>query len=155
MCACCSLSWRERGGVKIAYPCCTHGNDSCPHPATSQPCLYNYTISNGLPPVVVTQSAPVCLICSNTSNTQWSIGTGATQSGIAGAPYILYVTTPTTTFFGGPNVNCFQPPGTTNRFRSLGKWMICVFLHAINVTMPSSHSVCSCSSCPSSGDLCQ
>eukprot|EP00731_Ephydatia_muelleri_P009460 Em0005g46a len=86
--------------------------------ATSQPCLYSYTIGTALP-VVVTQSAPVCLICSNTSNTQWSIGTGGTLSGIAGAPYILYVTTPTTTFLPGPNVNCFQPPGTTNRFRSL------------------------------------
>ena len=152
MCACCSLSLRERGGVKI--PCCTHGNDSCPHPATSQPCLYNYTIGTALA-VVVTQSVPVCLICSNTSNTQWSIGTGGTLSGIAGAPYILYVTTPTTTFLPGPNVNCFQPPGQSNRFRSLGKWMICVFLHAINVTMSSSHSANSSSSCPSTGDLCQ
>ena len=125
---------------------------SGPHPATSQPCLYNYTIGTALP-VVVTQSAPVCLICSDTTSTMWDIS-GATLSGIAGAPYILYVTTPTSTFTSGPSVSCYTPPGT-NLVSSTGEWIVCVFLHAINVAVSSSHSVFCISSCPSSGGLCQ
>ena len=126
---------------------------SGPHPATSQPCLYNYTIGNGSLPVIVTQSAPVCLICSDTTSTMWDISGGA-PAGIPGALYILNATTPTSTFTSGPTVSCYAPPGT-NLVSSTGEWIICVFLHAINVTMSSSHSVCSISSCPSIGDLCQ
>ena len=77
---------------------------SGPHPATSQPCLYNYTIGTALP-VVVTQSAPVCLICYDGSSSAWDIG-GASLSGIPGAPYIFYVMSPTTTFASGPAVAC-------------------------------------------------
>eukprot|EP00731_Ephydatia_muelleri_P009435 Em0005g21a len=60
---------------------------------------------------------PVSHVCTTTP--LWTIGGGAALSGIAGAPYILNVTTPTTTLSGGPNVNCFQPPGQSNRLRSL------------------------------------
>ena len=77
---------------------------SGPHPATSQPCLYNYTIGTALP-VVVTQSAPVCLICSDGSSSAWAIG-GDNPAGIPGAPYILYVMSPTITFASGPTVAC-------------------------------------------------
>ncbi|KAL5494513.1 hypothetical protein EMCRGX_G015863 [Ephydatia muelleri] len=76
--------------------------------ATSQPCLYNYTIGNGSLPVIVTQSAPVCLICFSTSNGLWTSTAGGSLSGIPGAPYILYVTTPTTTL-SGPTIGCYAP----------------------------------------------
>ena len=69
----------------------------------------------------MTQSAPVCLICSNTSATQWSIVGGGTPTGVAGAPYILHVTTPTTTFLGGPQVNCYGSSAQSTRIKSSGE----------------------------------
>ena len=76
---------------------------------SSRPCLYNYTIGAGSP-VIITQSDPVCLICSVTDNTLWAIG-GNTPSGIPGALYILYMTTPVSTFIGGPMVWYFASGG--------------------------------------------
>ena len=91
----------------IDVTCIKCGNNiSGPHPATSQQCLYNYTIGAILP-VVITQSAPVCLICPQTSATAWAVSAGVTPPTIPGAPYILYVVSPATTFIGGPSVGCF------------------------------------------------
>lgn len=36
----------------------------------------------------------------------WAIG-GGTETGISGAPYILYVMTPAFQFIGGPIVGCY------------------------------------------------
>ena len=94
------------GHAAIDMTCIKCGNNiSGPHPATSQPCLYNYTIGN-TQPVIITQSAPVCLICPQTTTT-WAIGGGSTPPTIPGSPYILYVVSPATTFIGGPQVGCF------------------------------------------------
>eukprot|EP00731_Ephydatia_muelleri_P009428 Em0005g14a len=99
--------------VHILFPCVWHLKIDL-EITTSQPCLYNCTIGNGSP-VIVTQSAPVYLICSSTANTNWTIG-GVAMAGIPGAPYILYVMSPTTTLSGVTAV-CYTPPGT-NVFRS-------------------------------------
>ena len=85
-------------------------------------CQYNYTIGTTLP-VIITQSDPVCLICSNMSSSMWTINQIVMQT-IAPAPYILYVPSPATTFLGGPTVACY-PVGTP--ISSTGEWTIDVF----------------------------
>ena len=70
------------------------------HAATSQPCLYNYTVELSST-VFINQSAPVCLICANTTYNKWHIVNtpegNTNPPGIPSAPYILYVTSPVTT----------------------------------------------------------
>lgn len=48
----------------------------------------------------------------------WAIG-GGTETGISGAPYILYVMTPAIKFIGGPIVGCFSS-GPMNLIASTG-----------------------------------
>ena len=57
----------------------------------------SYTIGNGLLPVMETLTTPVCLICFDGSSSVWAISGGDNPAGIPGAPYILYVMSPTTT----------------------------------------------------------
>ena len=126
-----------------------------PHTATSQPCLYNYTIGTTFE-VLITQSAPVCLICSNTAYDTWRVHTiGTTPSPIPSAPYILYVTSPIATFIDVPLVTC-SAAGATSLY-SIGKCIIGLILlmgTIMHVTF-SSHSGHSCFSGLSSCDLCE
>ena len=66
----------------------------------------------------------MCLICSNTANSQWAIG-GSNPSPIPSAPYILYVASPATTFIGGPQVGCY-PPGGSITIVSTGMQTLCM-----------------------------
>ena len=112
-----------------------HGNQTSPtHPATSQPCLYNYTIGVALQ-VIITQTAPVCLICSNTASDTWLIFSpphlgGIELPGIPSAPYILYVTSPVTTFIGDTvhegHVYCWSSSGGADE-QSFGKFTLGCF----------------------------
>ena len=53
----------------------------------------------------------MCLICSDTANSQWAISGFSNPSPIPSAPYILYVTSPATMFIGGPQVGCYSTGG--------------------------------------------
>ena len=77
-------------------------------------CQYNYTIGinysidvNYSTPIIINQSDPVCLICSNISNSLWMIDHVNTPP-IPAAPYIPYVPFPATTFLSGPTVACYS-----------------------------------------------
>ena len=131
-----------------------------PHPATCQPCLYNYTIGGDDSFfITITQSAPVCLICSNTSFNMWWFdnffeGTQCTiPSPIPATPYMLYVTSPVATFIIGTFVTCFAGGGD-NPASSIGECTIELFI-LMGTTTFSSNSGCSSSSGSSGCDLCQ
>ena len=82
-----------------------------------QSCQYNYTIGTNLP-VIITQTDPVCLICSYIYNDLWAIGADIMPANPA-APYMLYVPSPATTFLGGPTVACYAA-GPANIISSTG-----------------------------------
>ena len=136
------------GGIRACRPkgvaaIFTVFNITGPHPATSQLCLYNYTIGAALP-VIITQSAPMCLICPQTSATTWAVSGGSTPPTIPGAPYILYVVSPVTTFVGGPQVGCLT--SSTLIAASTGMcgivlsnqilFNLCRYLHTVGIAAP-------------------
>lgn len=118
-------------------------------PSTGQPCLYQHTIGTSLP-VVITQSAPVCLICSATTSTLWDIG-GSSPSSIAATRYIiLYVKSPATAFIGGPHIGCNSLRGD-NLITSIGMYII----GDIQLLVIVFHSWHSSSSCTPGCNLCE
>ena len=139
-------------------------NTAGPHLATCQPCLYNYTIGNGIggddpfpfiiTTITITQSAPVCLICSNTTFNiwWWDNFEGTIPSPIPATPYMLCVTSPVAIFIIGTFVTCSTGVGD-NSASSIGECTIELFI-LMGTTTFSSHSGCSSSSGPSGCDLC-
>ena len=129
-------------------------NTAGPHPATCQPCLYNYTIGGDYKFIItITQSAPVCLICSNTTFNMWRWDNleVTIPSPIPATPYILYVTSTVATFIDGTFVTC-STGGGHNSASSIGECTIGLFILMVTTTL-SSNSGCSSSSGPSGCDL--
>eukprot|EP00731_Ephydatia_muelleri_P009431 Em0005g17a len=111
----------------------------------SQPCLYNYTI-DGTQTVIVNQSSPVCLICSNTAFDKWLVG--SLYPGIAGAPYIFYVESPVATLLSVLQVGCYSLPGQEDIISSTIGVAVPVIPHVVtyvnetdNLTLVSSNVI--------------
>ncbi|KAL5494527.1 hypothetical protein EMCRGX_G015879 [Ephydatia muelleri] len=119
----------------------------CSFPTTiSQPCLYNYTIDGGAQIIIVNQSSPVCLICSNTAFDKWFVG--SLYPGIAGAPYIFYVESPVATLLSVLQVGCYSLPGQEDIISSTIGVAVPVISHIVtyvnetdNLTLVSSNVI--------------
>eukprot|EP00731_Ephydatia_muelleri_P009426 Em0005g12a len=104
--------------------------------AISQPCLYNYTI-DGTQTVIVNQSSPVCLICSNTAFDKWLVG--SLYPGIAGAPYIFYVEFPVATLLSVLQVGCYSSPGQEDIISSTIGVAVPVIPHVVTYVNETDH----------------
>eukprot|EP00731_Ephydatia_muelleri_P009424 Em0005g10a len=104
--------------------------------AISQPCLYNYTI-DGTQTVIVNQSSPVCLICSNTAFDKWFVG--SLYPGIAGAPYIFYVESPVATLLSVLQVGCYSLPGQEDIISSTIGVAVPVIPHVVTYVNETDH----------------
>ena len=92
----------------------------------SQECRYYYTIGTDLP-IVITQSAAVCLIYPDTFHSMWTID-GEGVKPITETPFILYINNPVATFINGPLVECSSDGitaiATSRGMVMLGFWRI-------------------------------
>eukprot|EP00731_Ephydatia_muelleri_P009429 Em0005g15a len=129
-----------------SYPEVRHFTPSVKPKAISQPCLYNYTIDGGAQIIIVNQSSPVCLICSNTAFDKWFVG--SLYPGIAGAPYIFYVESPVATLLSVLQVGCYSLPGQEDIISSTIGVAVPVISHIVtyvnetdNLTLVSSNVI--------------
>ncbi|KAL5494525.1 hypothetical protein EMCRGX_G015877 [Ephydatia muelleri] len=111
-------------------------NENVALAAISQPCLYNYTI-DGTQTVIVNQSSPVCLICSNTAFDKWFVG--SLYPGIAGAPYIFYVESPVATLLSVFQVGCYSLPGQEDLISSTIGVAVPVISHIVTYVNETDH----------------